>query len=484
MMPRFCTIALLAFLSFAAREKEEPSPNILWICTDQQRWDTIGALNNPYVNTPNLNKLVRNGVAFTHAFVQSPVCTPSRASFLTGMYPSTIHNTTNGGDTWDNPFPLIPQILSKNGYSCGLSGKLHLSSTDGRIEPVAGLGYDLAEISWSHHPWDSWPEGNEYIEWLEGKGRSYDRLYDSLGYIPEPYHQTTWCVENAIDFVGRKKGEPWFYSLNIFDPHNPYDPPQKYLDRYEIEALPGPCFQSSDLEIQNEKLDFVHFQTSAQYPEEFKARELQARYWAMIDQIDYQLGRLFEVLKETGQLDNTIIIFTADHGDMVGDHGLQKKGCRFYEGLVRVPLIISWPDHYQKGIVADGMVELIDLFPTIMEAVELPIHDKVQGRSLTGILTGKESPDQFRGFVRSEYYDALDHTPKDYATMIRDSRFKLVVYHGYEYGELYDLQNDPCEHQNLWNDQKYEKTKLELLRKSFDQTVKAVDTGPVRIGNY
>jgi len=468
--------------SFAQQQSsEKEKPNILWVCTDQQRWNTIGALGNEFVHTPHLDKLVKNGVAFTRAYVQSPVCTPSRASFLTGMYPSTIHNATNGGDLWNPPFPLITKELEKAGYVCGLSGKLHLSASDGRIEQRTDDGYE--ELHWSHHPWDSWPEGHDYKEWLEAQGVTYDSLYEKYGYIPKQYHQTKWCTDRAIDFVKKHKNQPWLFSLNIFDPHNPYDPPQEYLDRYDVEEMPGPCFQSSDLAFQKD-LDFAYFQTEPMKPEAFDAKLLQAKYWAQIDQIDEHLGRLFEVLEETGEMENTIILFTSDHGDMVGDHGLQKKGCRFYEALVRVPLIFSWPASFKTNLQSNALVELTDIYPTLMEAAGLPVHERVQGKSLMPILTGQASPEFLRPYVRSEYYDALNHEPPNYATMLRTEKYKIVVYHGHELGELYDLENDPCEFNNLWNHPEHAEIKMKLLKLSFDATAKAVDTGPERVGNY
>jgi arylsulfatase A-like enzyme len=463
----------------------EPSaqkPNILWICTDQQRWNTIGALGNEYVHTPNIDRLVEHGVAFTRAYVQSPVCTPSRSSFLTGMYPSTLHNSINGGDHWPvTAPPLITKTLDDNGYVCGLSGKLHLSAADGRVEQRPDDGY--REFFWSHHPWDSWPEGHDYINWLEAQSLSYDSMYAKHGYIPSEYHQTKWCTDRAIEFIRGNKDLPWLFSLNIFDPHNPYDPPQKYLDRYQVDKMPGPCFQPSDIDFQR-TLDFAYFQTESQHPDSFNGKLLQAKYWAQIDQIDENLGRLFQVLKDVGEWENTIIVFTSDHGDMVGDHGFQKKGCRFYDGLVRVPLVFHWPQQYTQGVRSDALVELVDIYPTLMEAAGLTVDKKVQGRSLTSILTGKAAPGEHRTYVRSEYYDALDKEPADFATMIQDERYKLVVYHGHDLGELYDMKEDPCEFENLWHHPDYTQIKARLMKAAFDGVVRSIDTGPERVGGY
>ena len=138
-------------------------PNVLWICTDQQRSDTIGALGNPCMRTPNLDRLVSEGVAFTHAFCQTPICTPSRASFLTGMYPSTVHGCMNGNDYWVDAAPIVTKLLADAGYDCGLVGKLHLAGAQGRIEPRADDGYRL--FHWSHSPRDNWEQGHAYADW-------------------------------------------------------------------------------------------------------------------------------------------------------------------------------------------------------------------------------------------------------------------------------------------------------------------------------
>ena len=158
-------------------------PNILWLCTDQQRYDTISALGNPHIRTPNIDNLVNTGVAFTHAHCQSPICTPSRASFLTGMYPSTVHGCINGNEIWDDAAPLITKTLADVGYDCGLAGKFHLSGAQGRIEPRVNDGYRV--FDWSHHPSDDWPTNHAYAEWLKNQGYAYKDLMDQYGYIPE-----------------------------------------------------------------------------------------------------------------------------------------------------------------------------------------------------------------------------------------------------------------------------------------------------------
>ena len=462
------------------RTPQEARPNVLWICTDQQRYDTIHALGNEHVRTSNLDRLAATGVAFTHAHCQTPICTPSRASFLTGMYPSTVHGCINGNDHWDDAAPLVTKTLADVGYDCGLSGKLHLSCAQGRIEKRPDDGYRV--FHWSHHPKPDWPEGHAYDEWLKAQGQDYLALYKRHGYIPAPLHQTTWCAEMAADFIREKRSGPWLFSLNCFDPHPPLDPPQQYVDRFDVDSLPGPLFRESDLDAQR-RLAAVNFQSKPVPPEKFNAKLDQAKYWAQIELIDENVGRLLDLLEETGQRENTIVIFASDHGESLGDHGLRRKGCRFYEGLVRVPLIISWPGRFRQGLRSDALVELTDLVPTLLEVVGLPVAARIQGRSLRPILEGRADPGHHRDFARSEYFCTLQGTPSR-ATMIRTRRHKLVSYHGHGLGELFDLEADPGEFDNLWDDPAAADVRFDLLSRSFDSLAFAVDIGSERVGRF
>ena len=477
-------------------------PNILWICTDQQRYDTIGTLGNPYVSTPNIDSLVEEGVAFTHAYCQSPICTPSRSSFLTGMYPSATHVNGNGNDFYPETYPLITRTLADNGYDCGLIGKLHLASAYRRIEPRANDGYRYWQ--YSHAPRDDWREGHDYADWVRSKGYILGELTKNAEGVPAELHQTTWCAEKTIEFIQEERETPWLATVNIYDPHPPFNPPQRYREQFNPDEMPEPLFKESDLE-QQERLSRIDFQSRVRTPDELDirnpiipqsprsrtesgligkrdAKTLIAAYYAMIKLIDDQLGQILNVLNDAGQRENTVIIFTSDHGEMLGDHGLIQKGCRFYEGLVRVPLIFSFPGYFESGLKSDALVELVDKVPTLLELAGLSVPDDMHGRSLLPILRGEVDSDQHRDFVRCEYYDALDSRDHSYATMYRDRRYKLVVYHGHEEGELYDLVEDPNEFDNLWYLQAKQQTKMDLLKRSFDASMFALDKGPKRVG--
>ncbi len=480
-------------------------PNILWLCTDQQRYDTIGALGNPHVSTPNIDRLVHEGMAFERTYCQSPICTPSRVSFLTGMYASAIHVNGNGAEAMPAGHPpLVTKLLANAGYDCGLIGKLHLTSAWGRTEVRTDDGYRYWE--YSHAPRDDWPVGHGYADWVRSKGEILGDLIKDPKGVPAELHQTTWCAEKTMEFIGQERSGPWAASVNMYYPHPYFNPPKTYRDQFEPSDMPPPLFRESDL-LQQEKLAGVDFQSLCRRPEELDmespvlpkptdldawpadsiasrrdAQTLKAAYYAMIKLVDDQVGRILNYLTDTGQRENTLVVFTSDHGEMLGDHGLIQKGCRFYEGLVRVPLIFSWPGHVQEGARSNALVELTDKAPTFLELAGTGIPERMHGRSLAPLLLGEKGNDHHRDFVRCEYYDALEEPDHSFATMFRDERHKLVLYHGHGLGELYDLEEDPNEFENMWDEPEAQPLKLELMQRSFDASVLHMDRGPRRLG--
>ena len=459
-------------------------PNILWICTDQQRYDTIRALGNEHINTPHIDRLVAEGTAFTHAFCQSPICTPSRASFLTGMYPSSGHGCCNGNDYWAGAAPLVTQLLADGkDYDCGLAGKLHLAGAAGRIEPRGDDGYRV--FHWSHDSRDLWPKGHAYAAWVHQKGPVLAELREDTARLPPTLHQTAWCADMAIDFMNEERSDPWLMSVNMFDPHSPFDPPQEYLDRYDPALLPDPLWSDED-PVAHAKLGPLDGAASIDLP---RAKEVLAAYYAMIELIDDNVGRMLAALEESGQRENTLVIFTSDHGELAGDHQLVGKGCRFYECLVRVPLVCSWPGMVREGAVSAALVELIDIAPTLLELAGVEAPQRMQGRSLWPLLTGAAS--EHREYVRCEYYRALnpdapgrEHLQGNYATMIRDRRHKLVCYHDRTAGELFDLEADPGEFDNLWDDPASADLRFGLLQENFAALARAVDIGPRQVTTF
>jgi arylsulfatase A-like enzyme len=470
---------------------DQNKPNFLWICTDQQRFDTIRGLGNTVINTPNLDRLLDEGVSFNRTYCQSPVCTPSRASFLTGRYPRTTRTTRNGNDHFPDDEILVPHILGQHGYTCGLIGKLHLSAADGRTEILPKChGYEM--VKWSHGPRDGWGDDNAYQAWLRSQGVSWETDYHGKnGGIDPQHHQTTWCANEAIDFMEQHKDAPWMLSINIFDPHHPFDPPEQYKKKYPAADMPLPKWKDGELDNKPliQRQDYENGGQSGLGPSckalsDLEKQNYVSDYYAMIDLIDEQIGRLIDHLDKTGARDNTVIIFHSDHGEMLGDHGLILKGGHFYEELVHVPLIVSCPARLAKNLRSEALVELVDLAPTILDLAGIEIPQRIQGQSLAGILRGSAAPDVHKSSVYCEYYNALPAAHKGvFATMYFDGRYKLTVFHGQETGELYDLATDPNEFDNKWDDPASQSLKCNLILANFAQSVATVD--PVRIvGNF
>lgn len=466
------------------------TPNILWICPDQQRADTIAALGNPVINTPNIDGLVEDGVAFTNAYTQNPLCQPSRASFLTGRYPRTVGIRQNGQKKFPDNEKLITKELSESGYQCGLVGKLHLSAAQGRVEPRPDDGYSF--FRWNHDPGPdpSSIEKDDYHKWLAKKGVKYEELYEpgkhpAYNGMPAELHQTTWAAEQAMEFV-EEADEPWLLSLNIFDPHHPFDPPKKYFDKLKRKSVPDPGYEEGELATKPfpQSVDHegayggsgISFADLA--PKERK--NITRAYYAMIEGIDRQVGRIINMLEEIGERENTLVIYMSDHGEMLGDHGIYLKGPYFYEGSANVPLIFSWPSRLKSGISSDALVELVDIYPTVLDLLGREIPERVQGKSFKDLLLGQT--DTHRSTVYSENYNSQAHKYRGediYATMVRDQSHKLTVYHGFNTGELYDLRSDPGEYENLWN--KKQKKRNELLKKGFDRSIFNLDPLPKRV---
>jgi len=464
-------------------------PNILWICTDQQRYDTIRALGNPLIRTPTLDQLIADGVAFTHAYSQSPVCTPSRASFLTGRYPRTTRCRQNGQQLPADEV-LVTRMLADVGYDCGLVGKLHLAPCQGRPEVRGDDGYRY--FQWSHHPKPDWEE-SDYGRWLKDQGVSWDELYgvppgEQVGPgMPTEYHQTTWCAEKAIEFIRQPREGPWLLSVNPFDPHHPFDPPAEYLSRYDPDSMPLPAYTPGELANKpsfqrvdhtgaygGRGLSFAVLDAGAQ-------RQIVAAYYAMVELIDDSVARILAAVDEAGQRQDTLVIFMSDHGEMLGDHGIFLKGPYFYECAVHVPLILRWPARFPAGARIEGLVELVDLAPTLLDAADHRIPLRVQGRSLLDACLQPNHAGSGREQVFCEYYNAMTgHNRAAHGTMIRTPTHKICVYHGRDEGELYDLQSDPGETRNLWDEPEHVALKLDLLKRCFDASVFTMDPSPPR----
>jgi arylsulfatase A-like enzyme len=498
-----------AHIDFAELDKK---PNILWICTDSQRYDTLGCYGNPFVRTPNIDKLAERGVLFENVFSQNPLCTPSRVSFLTGRYPITTGLRQNGQNVKPTE-KLVTRLLADEGYVCGLSGKLHLSACDHRLanfrEAGAWKGKDenyyfrgveqriddgYSEFHWDHHPGHPSPSSG-YTRWLQDRGQTYStpRRDDSsfvLHGMPDEHHQTTFCIEKAIGFIKAYKGSPypWLFSINMFAPHFPFNPPDEFFERYLpfLDDIPLPSCREGELDGKPPyQKKFAYEGPFA--PDKMTGRDhrmVKAAYWAMVDHIDHQVGHLLQALEESGQADNTIVIFTSDHGELLGDHSIYKKGPFMYDGAMKVPLIISYPAAIEGGRRSSALVELADLAPTILDMAGLPRYPAMQTRSIWPYMLQQGELGAFRDDIYSEFYNSNPNDPKQYCTMVRTDRYKLVAWHGQQLGELYDLEADSRELNNLWDSPGHAAVKCAMLQRLCDRMAMTTDPLPHRLGYF
>ncbi|MEI6602620.1 MAG: sulfatase-like hydrolase/transferase [Clostridia bacterium] len=482
--------------------------NFLWICTDSQRFDTLGCNGNSFVRTPNIDRLARSGANLTRVFSQSPLCTPSRGCFMTGRYPATMGLRQNGQSIQPDEV-LVSKLLADAGYTCGLVGKLHLSACDYRIKKYGRTEWwrypqetyfegveeriddGYTEFEWDHAPSTIFPE-SAYTKWLTSHGATFATTphpdCDVIAYgMQEELHQTTFCANHAIDFIDRHQGQPWFYSVNIFDPHFTFDPPKQYLDRYEplLNDIPLPVFTEDELEGKPKyQKDFVQAKGHTTIGRSaHEIRLIKAAYWAMIDLIDVQVGRIMEALKASGQDKNTVVIFTSDHGEMLGDHQMLKKGGLLYDSATHVPLVMSCPGVIPLGQTLSPLYELGDLAPTILEAAGLAKHPGMQLESFWKQITGQEQPCG-KETVYCEYYNANPDKVPQYLTMLRADQIKIIVHHGETLGELYDLYLDPHELNNLWDHPAYQSIKHDWIKATCDTLAFHADPLPARIGIY
>jgi arylsulfatase A-like enzyme len=432
-------------------------PNVLLITTDQQRWDTIRAGGNPHIHTPNLDALAARGTLFRNAYCNSPVCMPSRQSFLSGRYPWTLNLTANGQEM-PRDVMCIQHLLQRAGYHTAQIGKLHFTNIQprdtGEVHPR--YGFDTMLLAEHNAPgfrdlYDVWAEARQ-------TGAS-DRIRDlgETAYWDAPAYQhpteqfqgsmplvfqaddeltlTAMVCDEAASFLRRRHAGNWFCHVGIFAPHNPFNPPKRFADLYDPEALPAPQMDEDD--------------RSRTGLTEADWKRSKAHYYGMVSELDEKVGRLLAVLYETGQRDNTVVVFTSDHGDNCGDHGCGGKGGPGWDSCLRVPLIASWPGRLQEGARREELVELVDLVPTILDLCTLETPPFVQGRSFRAILEGRDD-DRDKDDVFMQI-----GSPNGVQWMtLRSAAYKLCVSSD---GTtiLYDMETDPQELTDLADDPAY-----------------------------
>lgn len=448
-------------------------PNILFIMTDQHMVKTIGAYGSEICQTPNIDKLAEEGILFTNAYTTCPICTPARASVQTGVFPFKHGMMTNvytkGAivhELADNP-QLLSRRLQGLGYQIGFTGKWHLGA--GRDASfLGGVEYpELVEYQTNSglpsdvgYYGDDFPGhggiGEDYESfhaYLKEKGITYEKkvycdTYPKAAEIlssPEgtvPHFLTDNAMKHMDHFL--EESQPFFYMLNHWQPHEPYHVPTKYLDMYRNVDIPP--WESFDEDITNQP--FIHNVQRGNPDSPWESTQEFVRYYfAAVTQVDDQVGRIVQYLKERGLYENTIIIFSADHGETLGIHnGLSDKGLNMYEETCNIPLIIKGIEGFGRpGETEDRLVSLVDFYSTILEiAGEEREKTELHGLSLVPLIANE--PIDWREWVVAESsgIDNIAYTQR----MIRYKNIKFVFHSG-DMDELYLLDEDPHELNNL-----------------------------------
>ena len=444
-------------------------PNIVLIMTDQQRFDTIGAWGCDYMTTPALDRLAGEGLSFRRAFCPGATCVASRAAIFTGMYP---HNTgVYSFDHWADHRNWV-QDLNDAGYHCVNMGKMHFSPRD-----VCGGFHErvIVENPTSKHldlggADDDW---GRFLR-IHDQQRPNDRnKTDSawLGkyqgvpwHLEERFHSDVFIGDSALSWIRDYRGRgPFFLQVGFTGPHEPWDPLPRHLDLYQGREMPPRIFREGELEDkppQHMAHKEMHATTEHESvidmysPSEEDIARMRRHYYAKITTVDEQLGQIVEALEGRGLLENSLLIFCSDHGELLGDHTLAYKWL-MYDPIVHIPLIVRDSRHEDSaGQEVQDLVSLMDLGPTILVAAGIEAPSYLEGRSLMPYLEGTDASVAPREWVFCE---------DNYQVMMRGERYKLVYYIGQEAGELYDLERDPHELWNLWDSSEYMELKDQLL---------------------
>jgi arylsulfatase A-like enzyme len=459
-------------------------PNVLFITTDQQRYDAVGANGNPQIQTPVLDRMIAAGVNLDNCFVQNAVCMPSRASIWTGRYPQNHGVTTNGIQLPKTEVTTAHTFL-QNGYHTANIGKLHFvphkgAGRDHSTNAVvyAGYGYESNLVSEAPGPYP-----DDYVDWVQANAPQHVdsvryRLPQSIGpesmfdlwdfQAPEAAHYTAWVTDKAVEFLhGYRDPRPFFLTLGHFYPHPPLNPPREYVDLYNAASLPLPYQLTADMERSPFK-DVT--------PDDW--RRVKAYYYALVTQVDRSLQRVLDAIEATGLAGETIIVFLSDHGEMLGDHGRISKGPTNYDEEIHVPCFFYAPWLLPQGRRISGLVESIDVFPTLAALCGVGLEPGVKGRDLSGLLRGET--DAARADVLIEHKDVRTGV---HVKTLRTEQYKYF-YHADGREALFDLSDDDREVVDRSGDAAYADTVADLRRRLLTRLMQAQDDLPPKAHDW
>lgn len=441
--------------------------NVVLITSDQQRWDSLPCYGLDFMRSPNLDRLAREGIVFEQCYTPSPVCVPARACLLSGQWASTtgVLGNNHGLDT---DTPTWPKLLSEAGYLTAAIGKMHFYPWDARN------GFQ-ERISAEDKRHTYLPD--DFVKFLRVHGlervhpTTNPGYFESLGApvtpLPKKFHVDAYVGDQAAEWFRRRSDdEPFAVWVSFPGPHDPYDPPEEMAGLYYDAPIPEPIGSRAELARKpraqqragHESLKNSMFRIDPTQATPEQHRRWRAHYYANITLLDEGIGKILDALEETGQLDRTLIMFTSDHGDALGDHGLPYKGF-FYESMAHVPLIVRGPG-IAAGRRCPALVSLIDLVPLIYRTCRVESPRTLEGEDISPLL--RDPSGSVREVVFSEIMGRM---------MVRDARYKYAHYVDGD-GELYDLENDPTEERNLANEPEYAAEVARLRALLLDHTMR------------
>lgn len=511
-------------------------PNFILFVTDQQRADHLGCYGHPVLWTPAIDSLAARGVAFDNCHVASPVCMPNRASLMTGRMPS-LHGVRMNGIPLSTDAVTFVDLLRDVGYRTALVGKSHLQNFTG--QPAYGetqpdrsgfhrAGGALAEASRHDFRAPAYMQeepssrsagptlpfygfdhvdlvtghgdacGGDYARWLREQEPGAGRLLGAANQLPHDYvcpqavrtalpealYSTRYIADRAASWLDAAGGGPFFLMVSFPDPHHPFNPPGRYWDAYRPEDMPVPAaFERNDWtppphvaalhRERDEGEAALHGMNSigCTLREALEARALTC---GMIEMIDDAIARVLAALERADGAGQTVLAFTSDHGDHLGDHGLLLKGAEPYREITRVPLIWADPDG-PSGARSEDMAQTVDIPATILERARVEPFHGMQGRSL---LAGPVRDAAFIQYDHQRPHPGLGGRPPRVHSLV-DRRWRLSVFDGRDRGELYDLEADPGEFRNLWDDPQAAAEKARLMERLLRAEIEAVDRSPL-----
>jgi arylsulfatase A-like enzyme len=508
--PRMCIVFLFFFIAtfgcsqHRTQEKKKP-PNLLFIMTDQQRFDALSFAGNTVLKTPNMDRLAKEGVYFKNAYTQCAVCTPSRAAMLTGM---TVANTKVISNrlayepeaSGIMPMKTYDEVLAENGYEAEYYGKWHTPTFRAKIynNPVTVAGRSVSELGpgkkavYLDHLEDRFPEldptDNQLMDtytdrpywphpldkrWmLKQAGEDYDiKVGQSdihgITTIPAEHHISVVTATKVMDALERLKDKPFSITASFHHPHPPYLAAEEFIKLYPPQEMVPPV--NMDYKTGSPYWRDIK-QASEVYSDPEQIKYFISEYYALVKEVDYWVGEILNKVDELGLAENTLVVYTSDHGEMLGSHGLRGK-FNFYEESSHVPIILRFPGKIDAGTIVKSPVSTINLFATILDYLQVPSAPKADGESLRGLIEGVVDKDTY---VVTEWLTSLNTKP---AYMVVKGGWKLMLPHPTGKNVmtgLYNLNQDPHEMTNLVADErgaeKY-KTKVDELDACFTEWI-------------